>query len=78
MDVKPPREPERQSYMNRKLFPSMQLQAICDTKGRFLDVLVGYPGSAHDSRIVKNSSIYTGSFDSPEGTFCWETAGTCV
>ena len=42
-------------YFNRKLFHSIQFQAICDHKGRFLDVHVGFPGSVHDAGVLKSS-----------------------
>jgi len=46
------------SYYNRKGFHSIVLQGISDSECRFLDVYVGWPGSAHDARIWKNSPIY--------------------
>lgn len=55
--VKPPAE-DAACYFNRKLFHSVQLQAICDDGGRFLDVFVGYCGSVHDARVLQNSPIY--------------------
>ncbi|KAJ8014473.1 hypothetical protein DPEC_G00040600 [Dallia pectoralis] len=48
-----------QCYYNRKLFNSVQLQAITDHQGKFLDIFVGYPGSVHDARVLKNSPVYT-------------------
>lgn len=56
-------------YFNRKLFHSVQLQAICDHQGRFLDVFVGYPGSVHDARVLRNSPVYIGGLYPPAG-FC--------
>ena len=55
--LKPPAE-DAACYFNRKLFHSIQLQAICDDSCKFLDVCVGYPGSVHDARVLKNSPIY--------------------
>lgn len=55
--VKPPAE-DAACYFNRKLFYSVQLQAICDDTGRFLDVFVGYCGSVHDARVLQNSPIF--------------------
>ncbi|KAL1250592.1 hypothetical protein QQF64_018388 [Cirrhinus molitorella] len=54
-------------YFNRKLFHSVQLQAITDHKGKFLDIFVGYPGSVHDARVLKNSPVYTGHLYPPAG-----------
>ncbi|XP_030634121.1 elastase-1-like [Chanos chanos] len=28
-------------------------KAICDHRGRFIDIFVGYPGSVHDARVLK-------------------------
>ena len=33
------------------------LQLVCDDNMVFRDVLVGWPGSVHDSRILRNSSL---------------------
>ncbi|KAF3849581.1 hypothetical protein F7725_019300 [Dissostichus mawsoni] len=45
--IKTPPGPSGQDYVNRKLFPSIQLQAVCDGNGRFLQTFVGFPGSHH-------------------------------
>lgn len=29
---------QKKSYLNRKLFPSVVLQGVCDSRGAFLDV----------------------------------------
>ncbi|TDG99393.1 hypothetical protein EPR50_G00193880 [Perca flavescens] len=54
-----PLQRHRLDYLNYKGFYSVNMQAICDSNGRFLDIFVGYPGSVHDTRIMKNSSFYT-------------------
>ena len=46
------------SYYNRKGFHSILLQGICNAECRFMDVFIGWPGSAHDARVWKNSPIY--------------------
>ncbi|XP_032364242.1 putative nuclease HARBI1 [Etheostoma spectabile] len=56
--IKPPQR-HRLDYLNYKGFYSVNMQAICKSNGRFLDIFVGYPGSVHDTRIMKNSSFYT-------------------
>ena len=56
--IKSPGEPHGQDYFNRKLFPSIQLQAVCDHAGRFIDVFVGYPGSVHDARVLRHSPLF--------------------
>ncbi|XP_067221935.1 putative nuclease HARBI1 [Chanodichthys erythropterus] len=64
--IKPPAS-DAACYFNRKLFHSVQLQAITDHKGKFLDIFVGYPGSVHDARVLKNSTVYTGRLYPPAG-----------
>ncbi|XP_041826002.1 putative nuclease HARBI1 [Melanotaenia boesemani] len=64
--IKPPGE-NAECYFNRKLFHSIQFQAVCDHRGRFLDIFVGYPGSVHDSRVLKNSPLYTQHLYPPNG-----------
>ena len=34
------------------------MQAVADGKGLFLDFAAGYPGSLHDARVYRNSSLY--------------------
>uniref|UniRef100_A0A3Q3G4C2 DDE Tnp4 domain-containing protein n=1 Tax=Labrus bergylta TaxID=56723 RepID=A0A3Q3G4C2_9LABR len=55
--IKPPLQ-NRIDYLNYKGFFSINMQVICDSDARFLDIFVGYPGSVHDTRIMKNSSFY--------------------
>lgn len=55
--IKPPAR-HRIDYLNYKGFYSINMQAVCDSTGRFLDIFVGYPGSVHDTRVMKNSSLY--------------------
>lgn len=47
----------RDSYINRKGYPSMHLQVVCDKSLAFLDVFTGWPGSVHDSRVFYNSPL---------------------
>ena len=58
---KPKNDPE--SYMNRKKFSSIILQGICDHELLFTNINVGYPGSVHDGRVLRNSLIYQASLD---------------
>ncbi|KAG0443245.1 hypothetical protein HPB47_015132 [Ixodes persulcatus] len=46
------------SYYNRSKFHSIVLQGICDDQNRFIDVYIGFPGSAHDARILKESPVF--------------------
>ncbi|KAJ8915701.1 hypothetical protein NQ315_000635 [Exocentrus adspersus] len=45
------------SYINRKGYYSIQMQAVCDHKRKIIDVFIGYPGSVHDSRVFRNSPL---------------------
>lgn len=76
--IKPPAGPDGQWYKNRKLFASILLQGICDHKGAFLDVFVGYPGSVHDTRVLKNSSIYKQAKYPPQSFFLLGDGGYCT
>ena len=46
-------------FINRKFFPSINVQATCNNQYIFTSVDCGWPGSVHDNRIFKNSDIYT-------------------
>lgn len=45
-------------YINRKGYPSINVQATCNAQEIFTSVDCQWPGSVHDSRIFKNSNIY--------------------
>ena len=36
----------------------MQLQVVCDTDMIFTDVYCGWPGAAHDARVLRNSPLF--------------------
>jgi hypothetical protein len=44
-------------YFNRKSFYSFNIQAVCDYKCRFLDVVPQWPGSVGDGRVFRISGI---------------------
>ncbi|KAL1488702.1 hypothetical protein ABEB36_014501 [Hypothenemus hampei] len=46
---------QHDSYADRYLQHSMNLMAICNAKKIFTYIFVGFPGSAHDSRVFSNS-----------------------
>jgi hypothetical protein len=46
------------SYLNRKSFHSIILLAVCLPNREFSYIYTGFPGSAHDYRVLKNSGIY--------------------
>ena len=66
------------SYINRKMFKSIILQAVCDDQMKFTDVFVGWPGSVHDSRVLKYSDLFARCSSNdmlcdvmfPKGHFC--------
>ncbi|KAJ8369385.1 hypothetical protein SKAU_G00094130 [Synaphobranchus kaupii] len=60
---------ESQDYLNRKLFYSVQMQAICDHRGTFLNLFTGYPGSVHDARVLRLSDVYVHRQYPPQGWF---------
>ncbi|XP_046688403.1 putative nuclease HARBI1, partial [Homalodisca vitripennis] len=44
-------------YINRKGYPSINVQATCDSQERFTSVAAEWPGSVHDSRIWRRSPV---------------------
>lgn len=45
------------SYINRKDYHSIILQAVCDRHGKLTHCFAGYPGCTHDARVFKNSPV---------------------
>lgn len=50
-----PPSKDKEAYKNRKGLYSINVQCICDRKGEFLQVYANWPGSAHDSRVFRES-----------------------
>ncbi|XP_069102654.1 putative nuclease HARBI1 [Argopecten irradians] len=45
------------SFVNRKGYHSINVQAICDDEGKFTNIVARWPGSAHDSHVFRMSNI---------------------
>ncbi|KAL2085970.1 hypothetical protein ACEWY4_019290 [Coilia grayii] len=45
-------------FFNRKGWHSIVLQAVVDGKGMFWDICVGYAGSVHDARVLRQSYLW--------------------
>ena len=46
-------------YVNRKGFHSIIMPAVTDCNYMFRDVVIGWPGSVHDARVLSNSTLFT-------------------
>ena len=47
-----------EKYINRKGWPSIILQAVCDHEHLFTDVYAGFPGRCHDARVFHHSPLF--------------------
>ena len=52
----PAENPE--TYINRKGFHSIVLQAVCKHDMVFTNCYAGWPGSVHDARVLRNSDLW--------------------
>ena len=50
-------EPNYSDYIDRTSYFSINVQAVCNNKSCFQDVVLKCPGSIHDAQIFLNSSI---------------------
>ena len=46
-----------QDFFSYKQFYSINVQAVCEYKGYFMDVECMWPGSVHDAKVFANSAI---------------------
>ena len=49
---------DEHQYINRKFYPSLNVQAICGPTGFLHNMEVNWPGSCHDSFILRESNVY--------------------
>lgn len=47
-----------ETYVNRKQYHSMIIQAVCDSSKLFTDICCGEPGSLHDARVLRRSNLF--------------------
>lgn len=55
--IKAPKD-EEELYINRKNYHSLNVQAVCTKDMKFINFIVNYPGSTHDSFIFTNSTLH--------------------
>jgi hypothetical protein len=61
-------------YRNRKGSLTQNILAVCDFDMRFLYILAGWEGSAHDGRVLKDAQNLKG-FTTPKGKYWLGDAG---
>ena len=59
IEIEKPTE-NSQSYFSYKMMYSLNVQAVCDSTGRFLDVDIQWPGGTHDAKVFAYSNINKG------------------
>lgn len=57
IQIMPPKD-HPQSYVNRKGYHSLVLQAVCTNTMMFSSCYTGWPGSCHDARVLRNSDLW--------------------
>ncbi|GBG69070.1 hypothetical protein CBR_g3768 [Chara braunii] len=58
MYVDKPANAPSENYFDQKQQFSVVAQVVVDLDMRILDVFMGYPGSVHDQRVLRNSSLF--------------------
>lgn len=62
-------------YINRKGFHSINVQAVCDHRGIFTNIVAKWPGSSHDSWILRQSGLWNLLENSPNLGYLLGDAG---
>ncbi len=57
VSIQAPSSDQEPYYVKRDGYHSVNVQGICDAKGRFVNVVADWPGSTHDSRILRTSHV---------------------
>ena len=55
--IKAPNKAEENDYVDRRRDHSINVQAICDADYLMTNVVARWPGSTHDTFILRNSSV---------------------
>ena len=55
--IQAPKSQNKQAYICRKGYTSMNVQAVADANYMFLNIVAKWPGSVHDSRVFRNSGL---------------------
>lgn len=65
-------------YINRKLNYSINLLGVCDSTGKFTYICSGFPGSVHDQRVLRHSSLYkNGNFPPKNFYYLGDSGYSC-
>ena len=57
ISIQRPTEHE-EAYINRKFYPSINVRILCLSSYKITDVCARWPGSCHDSWILRNSAMH--------------------